>query len=115
MDGKILLLKNERNEWDLPGGKMDSKESFEECLKREFKEETDLEISVSQLNTVKKISVANQIDVIIIMYNCTTTDSSDKIKVSFEHKEFGLFSTDSLDEISINPILKNCICNSFAS
>ncbi len=115
IDGKILLLKNERNEWDLPGGKIDSKESIEDCLRREFKEETALDIDISKLQTVKKISIANRIEVLIVLYKCSTQDSIEKIKISFEHKEFGLFSKDSLEKLTIDPILKKSIYSSLLS
>ncbi len=44
-DGKILLLKlpawrDRPSHWDLPGGKMDPSETFEQTLRRELKEET---------------------------------------------------------------------------
>ena len=38
-DNKVLCLKNERNEWDFAGGKINFNEDIEECLKREVKEE----------------------------------------------------------------------------
>ena len=41
---KFFVLKNERNEWDFPGGKINFKEDIEGCLKREVKEETNLDI-----------------------------------------------------------------------
>ena len=33
-DNRVLCLKNERGEWDFPGGKLEFNESIEECLKR---------------------------------------------------------------------------------
>ena len=43
-DNKVLCLKNERNEWDFAGGKINFNEGVEESLKREVKEEVNLEI-----------------------------------------------------------------------
>jgi 8-oxo-dGTP diphosphatase len=41
--------------WDLPGGHLALGESFENCLLREIKEETGLEVSVGRLLGIHKI------------------------------------------------------------
>ncbi len=49
---KILLIKQdvtEKRHWSLPGGKLEPGESIEQCLVREMKEETGLDISVREL------------------------------------------------------------------
>src|SRR5262249_10363277 len=38
-DGRVLLLKNERDEWELPGGKLEIGEEPESCVAREITEE----------------------------------------------------------------------------
>ena len=43
-DGRIALVRNRRDEWDLPGGKLEENESFLECLRREFEEELGVEV-----------------------------------------------------------------------
>ncbi len=45
-DGCVLLLLNERGEWDLPGGRPDAGEDSRAALKREVREETGLEVEV---------------------------------------------------------------------
>jgi mutator protein MutT len=51
-DGKILLIKQEvtkTRQWSLPGGKLEPGETIEDCLVRELKEETGLDISIKEL------------------------------------------------------------------
>jgi ADP-ribose pyrophosphatase YjhB (NUDIX family) len=51
-ENKILLVKQdvtEKRHWSLPGGKLEPGESIEQCLTREIKEETGLDISVREL------------------------------------------------------------------
>ncbi|NUN11835.1 NUDIX domain-containing protein [Candidatus Micrarchaeota archaeon] len=53
---KILLVKNKRdNFYYLPGGTLEVGESFEECLKREFKEELNCKIKDVKLLGIPSI------------------------------------------------------------
>jgi 8-oxo-dGTP pyrophosphatase MutT (NUDIX family) len=45
-DGCVLLLLNERGEWDLPGGRPDPGEDHRAALAREVREETGLAVEV---------------------------------------------------------------------
>ncbi|MBM3649216.1 MAG: NUDIX hydrolase [Alphaproteobacteria bacterium] len=45
-DGCVLLLLNERSEWDLPGGRPDPGEDHRAALVREVREETGLSVEI---------------------------------------------------------------------
>ena len=75
-DNKVLCLKNERNEWDFPGGKINFNEDIEECLKREVKEETNL--NIKNLNILKPLNLKfNDVPVFVLLYSAEIScDSS---------------------------------------
>ena len=45
-EDRVLLLLNERDEWDLPGGRPDAGEDHRAALEREVREETGLAVEV---------------------------------------------------------------------
>jgi 8-oxo-dGTP diphosphatase len=52
-DNRILIAKRGpadrlADKWEFPGGKIESHETPEQCLKREMKEEFDIEVSVGE-------------------------------------------------------------------
>ena len=51
---EILLSKRPKNKhlagfWEFPGGKLEERESLQECLRREIREELDFEIEVGEV------------------------------------------------------------------
>ena len=89
-DNRVLCLKNERNEWDFPGGKLNLNEDIEKCLRREIKEELNLDIK--NLNILKPFNLKyNNIPVFIVIFSANIScDSS--ISISYEHSEYNFFS-----------------------
>ena len=106
-DNKVLCLKNERNEWDLPGGKINFNEDIEQCLKREVKEETNLDIS--NLKILNPFSLKfNDVSVFIVVYSAEIScDSS--IIFSYEHSDYNFFSKSEIKNLNMPQNYKNLI------
>jgi ADP-ribose pyrophosphatase YjhB (NUDIX family) len=104
---RILCLKNERNEWDLPGGKINFNENIEECLKREVKEETNLEIN--DLKILKPYNLKfNDVSVFILIYLAKISCDS-PIIISYEHSEYNFFSKSEIGDLNMKKDYKNLI------
>lgn len=98
-DGKILMIQRQReplrNYWVLPGGFLKSAEIAENAVKRETKEETDLDITIK--GTIGTYLIDNDprgMHLDVIFYG--TADG--EIKLSEEDKKWQYFSPNKLPE-----------------
>lgn len=87
---KVILLRNERDEWELPGGKLDAGEDPIECVLREAQEELSLAVRVRGILDSWLYNV-NGVDVVIITYLANDVGDADTI-ISHEHKEIAYFA-----------------------
>jgi 8-oxo-dGTP pyrophosphatase MutT (NUDIX family) len=97
-DGNVILLRNERDEWELPGGKLELSESPEQCLTREIAEELQLAIEPETILDSWVYTIVPGVDILVIAYGCVES-SQDEAVLSDEHKElrwFPLAETDAL-------------------
>ena len=96
-DGRVVLLQNERNEWELPGGQIELGETPAQCLAREIQEELRLEVEVGRPLDTYLFEVTPGRHVFIVTYECALIGPFGPT-VSHEHKGIGLFSEDCLPE-----------------
>lgn len=83
-DGCVLLLLNERGEWDLPGGRPDPGEDHRTALAREVREEAGLAVEVGALLDEHLFEVLPQRFVRIVAYACALVGSREVV-LSHEH------------------------------
>ena len=88
--GKVILLRNERDEWELPGGKLEPSESPEQCLTREMAEELGLEIVPESILNSWIYTIVPGVDVLILAYGCLESSRGEAV-LSDEHKELRWF------------------------
>ncbi len=104
LDDRVILLKNERGEWDLPGGKLDKGESVEIALQREIYEELGIQVLAMELLSVFNMLVSNRINVLIILYHCRVEALPDELTISQESFELGTFNRAELKNIELNGV-----------
>lgn len=104
--GRCLLLrrsresKNNGGQWDLPGGKMDTGETFDVALSREVFEETGLSINLQGLAGSAEAETPDTRVVYVIMERCV---ESGELRLSSEHDDFCWVNYQGLDNIDMAP------------
>ena len=112
-DGRVLLLENERHEWELPGGKLELGEDPPDCVVREIGEETGWRVSVGPVLDCWQYHIREGRDVVIVTYGCDVLSSGPPI-VSNEHKRVGLFAPSEVRELVMPDGYKRSIAAWFA-
>jgi len=106
-DKRFLLTKNERDEWDIPGGKIENNHNVIETLVREVKEELNITIDNYNILLAKKYLFRKQ-EIIVIVYNSKITNE-DPISLSFENIDYNFFSYNELNQLKLTPWAKDSI------
>jgi 8-oxo-dGTP pyrophosphatase MutT (NUDIX family) len=88
---RVLLLRNERDEWELPGGRIELGESPEDCVAREVFEETRWRVRAGPVLDTWVYHVTDAArPVFVVTYGCFATGDVAPV-LSPEHEEIGLF------------------------
>lgn len=112
INDQFVLLKNEREEWELPGGRIEAGETPELCVVREIEEELGLKAAVATLLDTWLFEVVPGKQVFIVTYACRATGvTSAQLQLSHEHKEVGLFSLEAALALNMPDGYKRSLSN----
>ena len=112
-DGRVLLLKNEREEWELPGGKLELGEEPPACVAREITEETGLPVTTGPILDAWQYHIREGRDVLIVTYGCHP-EGNQSPTLSNEHKEIGFFTQAEVGDLNMPAGYKHSIQSWFA-
>ena len=103
-DNKIIIAKrgpNDRlaNKWEFPGGKIEINETPEQCLKREMKEEFDIDVSVGEY-LGSSIYHYDHISIELLAYRAYWEDGEIHLN---DHDDFKWISLEQLNEFDFAP------------
>lgn len=84
IDTQVLLVKNSRDEWELPGGRVENGEDHAQTLAREFAEELSITMRMSAPIDSYLFEVIPDRHVFIVTYGCTLIGEFHP-KISDEH------------------------------
>lgn len=114
-EGEIWLRKNQRNEWELPGGKIDEEEQPMETVARELKEELGFDVEPVKIIYAWMYKIENSEDeslgVLVLSYLCRLKKKSGSFETEGEagKAEFGKFSMDKIEKLNMPDFYKEAI------
>ena len=94
------MLRNDRGEWELPGGRLEVGESPEEWVRREILAELNLRVSVGPLLDAWVYEPLPAAQVLVLTYGCVAEGFAG-MAYSAEHEAVELFGPETLDYVEL--------------
>lgn len=104
IDGQVVLVRNERREWELPGGRPDIGETERETLAREVREElgVDVDVGPEPLDHYDFAPIPGRL-VRVVTYPCSELNGDQQLRLSDEHVAVARFSPAAVAELKDLP------------
>ncbi|MGV3025087.1 NUDIX hydrolase [Clostridium thermobutyricum] len=108
-EDKVLVAKRALTDkigagnWEVIGGKLEFGEDTETCLKREVREEVNLEIDIEGIIYAKNVVIDEETQMFLVVYLCRYKDG--EVKLSDEHTDFKWVNKEELKTI-ISPEIR---------
>jgi 8-oxo-dGTP pyrophosphatase MutT (NUDIX family) len=100
VDRRVLLVKNPRGEWELPGGRSEKGEGHAKTLSREFAEELSVGVVIADPIDSYLFEVIPGRHILIITYGCRLSGEFAP-ELSDEHTEHCLWPVDRLFNLNL--------------
>ena len=103
-DNKFLITQRSKNKkefplyWELPGGKSQENETIEECIKREIKEELNIDVEYKNTIYIKK-KYLNKYD----LYYCLCSSNFTNLQINNELQDYKFITYDELNNYTLIP------------
>ncbi|MGE5298105.1 MAG: NUDIX domain-containing protein [Acidobacteriaceae bacterium] len=116
-ENKFLILKRADKEdflpgyWEIPGGGSDYGETPEEAIKREVKEECDLNVKAQMPLFIGNYMLGEK-QRIEINFLCRLIDQNSQPKMSEEHQDFAWVSFEEIGNYKMSDYMKEVIAKS---
>lgn len=109
-DDKVWLRLNERNEWELPGGRLEPGEQPEETVIRELYEELGFNVIVSKIIQAHTYTIHSK-NVLIITYLCSIKSKTGIFELMGEAgpAQFKQFLLEHIAQLNMPEFYKNAI------
>jgi 8-oxo-dGTP pyrophosphatase MutT (NUDIX family) len=85
-DDAVIVVRNRRGEWELPGGKLELGETPENCVEREIAEELGLVVEAAAPIGAWVYTIDSTTHVVIVSYGCVERGTPEAV-LSDEHTE----------------------------
>lgn len=106
--GRVLLLANDRGEWELPGGRLDPGESEPAALLREIGEELGIATRLGPRLAEEPFEVIPGRSVRVVSYGCEI-DGTGPITLSAEHRDLLWAPVDALGDLPLPGVYRRAI------
>ena len=99
-DDGVVLVHNERGEWELPGGRLEEGETPEQCVVREIAEELGVVARPEQLLDTWVYEVVPGHRVFVVTFGCSA-ERPGELTLSDEHDDVGVFPVSAVDDLAM--------------